>query len=190
MGEYLTTILPLTRNTILRVENAGLRGRPRMGCRISISFRLYFTDVRSILHRGRRGWEWRGFWWRLWFLNGLNILRTTGRRFGHVLVGTSSLPVLDGRRITWLSIKLSVDLWWPWLIVNKYYQDPNACDLNDGDNVVSGCKDIVTLFLGKQTWRWRWSACFLFQIVCCGIHDMQNNYCIILFSSYSRSQKA
>lgn len=56
-----------------------------MRCGISISFRLYFTGVRRILHRRRRGREWWCFWRRLWFLNGLNILRTTGRRFCHVL---------------------------------------------------------------------------------------------------------
>ena len=36
----------------------------------------------------------------------------------------------------------------PWL-ENKYYQDPDACDLSElmvVENIVSGRKDIVTLF--------------------------------------------
>ena len=44
-----------------------------------------------------------------------------------------------------ISNKLSDD---PWLI-NKYYQDADACDLSEFmvvENVISGRKDIVTLF--------------------------------------------
>ena len=43
-------------------------------------------------------------------------------------------------------------------VESKHYQNPDLCDLSEllvVENVVSGRKDIVTLFqaLGKQTWR-------------------------------------
>ncbi|KAF8522970.1 hypothetical protein BU17DRAFT_86573 [Hysterangium stoloniferum] len=62
-----------------------------------------------------------------------------------------------------MGYKLSDD---PWL-ENKYYQDPDACDLSDlmvVENVVSGRKDIVTLF-----WKNKLGV------------DVEDDYRIILF---------
>jgi hypothetical protein len=69
-------------------------------------------------------------------------------------------------------------------------EDPDGCDLSElmvVENVVSGRKDIVTLFwenkLGVDV-EVRNSP---FQIVCCG---KSMTYRIIIASSYSRDQKA
>ena len=72
---------------------------------------------------------------------------------------------------------------------NKYYQDPGACDISDltvVENVVSGRKDIVTLFwenkLGVDV-EVRILPFKYFAVIFM-------TYRIIIASSYSRDQKA
>ena len=66
----------------------------------------------------------------------------------------------------------------------KYYRDPDACDLSKllvVENVISGRKDIVTLFWENKLGVDVDVRILLFQVVECGTHDIQDDYRIIVF---------
>ena len=107
--------------------------------------------------------------------------RTKLRYYAGSNMGISPILGLWGKRTQYFYVDNICNLFYPnklcrtsdpWL-ENKYYQDPDACDLSElmvVENVVSGRKDIVTLFWENKLGVDVDVRILPFQMVCCGIH--------------------